>query len=155
MNNLPRDAAGIVLFDELDRVMLVHKTDADKKWGFPSGIQNDGESAWETAIRECREEINIDIALSDIQLSGMYFRNNSYVFIFTAAWSGTPIPEGEEIDEVGFFSLDDLPSPMSIFTRQTIKDAAGFSGNVVMCKHDINDYRIGKPIFNQPGRCLY
>jgi 8-oxo-dGTP pyrophosphatase MutT (NUDIX family) len=141
----PRDAAGFVLFDEFGRVILVHKTYADKKWGIPGGIQEDGEAAWETAIRECKEEINIDIDLSDILLSGMYFRNNSYVFIFTATWSGSPVPDGEEIDEVGFFSLDKLPSPMSNFTIQRIKDAAENLGNVIMCKQNINDYRLGNP----------
>jgi hypothetical protein len=30
----------------LGRVLLVHKTYAEKKWGIPGGIQEDRESAW-------------------------------------------------------------------------------------------------------------
>ncbi|BFH62421.1 NUDIX domain-containing protein [Paenibacillus azoreducens] len=140
--SIQRDAAGFVLFDELGRVLLVHRTYGEKKWGIPGGLQESGEPAWETAIRECKEEIGINISLSDVLLSGMYFRNNSYVFIFLGKWFGSPIPDGVEIDQIGFFPLDQLPSPISNFTIQRIKDAADYSGNVVMCKQETKNYKL-------------
>jgi ADP-ribose pyrophosphatase YjhB (NUDIX family) len=138
-----KDAAGFVLFDDVGRVLLVRQTYGEKKWHIPGGVQEEGESAWETAIREAKEEINIDIPPSQCSLSGIYFlqHRNAYVFIFKASgWSGTPTPDGKEIDEVRYFYINDLPSPMENFTIERIRDA--LEPNVVLKNHHIKDYKI-------------
>jgi ADP-ribose pyrophosphatase len=74
-----------------------------KKWGLPGGQQLEGESAWDTAIRECPEEIGLNIEPS---LTGLYFlsHRNACVHVFkTERCSGAPVPDGAEVEEARFF----------------------------------------------------
>jgi 8-oxo-dGTP pyrophosphatase MutT (NUDIX family) len=65
------DAAGCVIFDEAGKVLLVHQTYGAMKWALPGGIVEKGEAVWETAVRECKEEIGIEV--TDLILSGLFF----------------------------------------------------------------------------------
>ncbi|SFT05951.1 8-oxo-dGTP diphosphatase [Paenibacillus sp. BC26] len=94
------DATGCTIFDEFGRILLVHHTYGKKKWAIPGGVVESGESSWEAAVRECREEIKIEV--TDLSLSGVYFlsHRDAYVFIFRAnEFSGIPTPDGKEINE--------------------------------------------------------
>lgn len=52
-----RAAAGVLIFDERDRVMLVHTTYKNQIWELPGGVLEIGESPAEAALRELKEEI--------------------------------------------------------------------------------------------------
>ncbi|MET7951086.1 NUDIX hydrolase [Micromonospora sp. NPDC005324] len=59
---LPRKrmAAGLLITDSQDRVLLVepaYKTD----WEIPGGSVEADESPWQAAVRECREELGVDL----------------------------------------------------------------------------------------------
>lgn len=132
--------AGFVIFDDAGKVLLVRHADGKRKWGLPGGRQREGEAAWETAIRECREEIQVAMHPADFTLSGIYYLSgrNAYVFDFKVTeWEGTPVPDGKEIAEVGFFLLDELPEPISKFTVQRIRDAACNQGGVLLRKQQV------------------
>ncbi len=132
--------AGFVIFDDAGRVLLVRHADGKRKWGLPGGRQREGEAAWETAIRECQEEIRVTMHPADFTLSGIYYLSgrNAYVFDFKVTeWEGTPVPDGKEIAEVGFFSVDKLPAPISRFTVQRIRDAARNQGDVILRKQQV------------------
>lgn len=140
------DSAAVAIFDEAGRILLVRQTYGKKKWGLPGGQQLEGESAWDTAIRECREEIGLPIRREDLSLTGLYFLSHrkAYVHVFKAdQWPGTPVPDGAEVDEVGFFPVDELPSPMSNFTIERIRDAARFRGKVYLREQHIGQYAVG------------
>ena len=124
-----QDAAGCAIVDESGRVLLVHQTYGDRLWEVPGGIVAPGEPAWDAAVRECREEIGVTPRAPE--LAGLYFRSwsESYVFIFRVAeFLGTLRPDGTEIDDFGFFSLDDLPWPVTSFALQRLRDAVEFQG---------------------------
>ena len=78
------DSAGCTIFDESGRILLVHHTYGKQKWAIPGGVVVSGESSWEAAIRECREELQIE--MTDLSLCGLYFlsHRNAYVFIYRA-----------------------------------------------------------------------
>ena len=119
-----QDAAGIVIIDKDNRVLLVRHTYGKKQWSIPGGMVNDGESAWDAARRELKEEINITV--SDMELSGLYFQphKNRYIYVFRArTLEGRPEADQQEIDRYGFFSLDELPGPISSFTVGRLSDA--------------------------------
>jgi len=146
MTTKTMDCSGFAIFDETGRVLLVHQTYGKKKWCLPGGQQLEGEAAWDTAIRECKEEINVEIALDEFSLSGIYFlsHRNAYAYIFKVqGWSGNPVPDDAEIDEIKFFHVDQLPSPMSNFTVQRIRDAAQFQGKVFLREQHVSNYVIG------------
>lgn len=67
-----QDAAGIIVIDEERRVLLVHQTYGKKQWSVPGGMVEEGESAWDAASRELKEEINISV--SEMELAGLYFQ---------------------------------------------------------------------------------
>jgi ADP-ribose pyrophosphatase YjhB (NUDIX family) len=139
------DAAGCTIFDERGRILLVHQTYGKNKWALPGGVVENGESAWQAAIRECREEIGIGIEVTDLTLSGLYFlsHRNAYVYIFLAnTYEGIMQPDGAEIDKLAYFDLNELPNPMSNFTVQRIRDAAAFTNKVFLREQHVNDYVI-------------
>lgn len=146
MTTKTMDCSGFAIFDADGKVLLVRQTYGKKKWCLPGGEQYEGEPAWDTAIRECNEEINVEIAPDEFSLVGIYFlsHRNAYAYIFKVMnWSGNPVPDGTEIDEIRFFSLDELPSPMSNFTVQRIRDAAQFQGKVFLREQHVSNYIIG------------
>ena len=58
---------------------------------------------------------------------------------------GVPTPDQKEIDAIGYFGLEQLPSPMSNFTIQRIEDAYHFRTRVFLRTQHISDYRVGNP----------
>ena len=145
MSGSTKDFTGCVISDGHGRVLLVHHTYGNKEWTLPGGVVEDGEPAWEAMKRECREEIGVEIEGS---LAAVYFmaHRNAYGFVFRAtSMSGLPAPDGEEIDGIGYFGLEQLPSPMSNFTIQRIEDVLQSEDTVHLRTQHISDYRVGDP----------
>lgn len=137
------DAAGCAILDGQGRVLLVHQTYGDRLWEVPGGLVAAGESAWNAAVRECQEEVAVTPQLP--QLSGIYYRaaSDSYVFIFRAlGFTGTPTPDGREIDDIGYFHLEDIPWPVSSFALQRLRDAVSFTGSVNLRTEQRADRRL-------------
>ena len=137
------DAAGCAILDPQGQVLLVHQTYRDKLWEVPGGIVAPGESAWDAAVRECREEIGVTPLAP--HLSGIYHRawNDSYVFIFRAmAFEGSLRPDGDEIDAARYFRLEDIPWPVTSFALERLRDALAFKGEVSLRSERREDRRL-------------
>jgi len=137
-----QDAAGIIILDENNRVLLVRHTYGKKQWGAPGGMVDEGESAWDAARRELKEEINITV--NDMELAGLYFQphKNRYIYNFkTHNFEGQLEVDNNEIDQFGFYPIDNLPSPISSFTVERLKDAVS-SIRTVFREEDIETYKI-------------
>jgi 8-oxo-dGTP diphosphatase len=78
------------------------------RWSMPGGFVDLGESVEEAAIRETKEEINLDIELT--QLVGVYSRNTErvVVVVYAARTEGTPT-RTEEALEVQAFQPTTIP----------------------------------------------
>lgn len=135
------DAAGIAILDKQNRILLVHQTYGEKHWSLPGGVVENGESAYEAAMRECKEEVSIEA--KDIDLIGVYFMShrNGYIFVFrTQQYEGEITVDNLEIGEYGFFGIDELPRPITNFTVERIKDAIQ-SPKAVFKDQNIKDYK--------------
>jgi 8-oxo-dGTP diphosphatase len=65
-----------VILDESQRVLMVKTTYGAKGWTLPGGAIDPGETIHETLIRECKEELNADVKVSDcIKFAGATFSN--------------------------------------------------------------------------------
>ena len=80
-----------VIPDREGRVLLLKQTYGDRRWGLPGGSVEPGETITDTILRECREELGVEVVLGP--LTGWYFHSavNAQVGIFRCAM---PDPAG-------------------------------------------------------------
>jgi 8-oxo-dGTP pyrophosphatase MutT (NUDIX family) len=115
--------AASVIVDEQGRVLLVKHAYGELNWELPGGGGESGESAEETARREAREEVGIQLDVE--RISGVYWESakDAHHFVFRARHRGEPHVASPEITDLGWFSPDRLPRPISDFTLARIADA--------------------------------
>ncbi|MSQ15440.1 MAG: NUDIX domain-containing protein [Dehalococcoidia bacterium] len=106
----PKVAVGVVT-GENGKVLLGQRNHEPGMglWTFPSGFVDAGEVVEEAAVREVKEETNLDVRIED--LLGVFSESGSpVVFIVYAGVIIGGSPEvGPETTEVGFFSYEELP----------------------------------------------
>jgi 8-oxo-dGTP pyrophosphatase MutT (NUDIX family) len=109
-------------------VLLVRHTYGKLNWEIPGGAALPGEAPDVAALRELEEETNVHATAP--ALSGAYFERSHpfgpmvhFVFRFAHRPTGNPIAQPPEISDVGWFSIDELPRPISDFTERRIRDA--------------------------------
>ena len=124
---MTRHGAAVLIADERGRVLLIHEDYGRLRWGLPGGRHEPGESIEETAIREAKEETNLDVELVEligeymiVSASGQELLDVS-VFIATIA-GGELAPNEGEIAEVGWFDPNDLPHPQTDVGPRAIAD---------------------------------
>ena len=79
------------------------------KWSFPAGFVERGERVEHAAVREAREEANLDVEIGD--LIGLYSSEGETVVLAVyAATVATGDPQaGDDLVEIGWFSATELP----------------------------------------------
>jgi 8-oxo-dGTP pyrophosphatase MutT (NUDIX family)/predicted house-cleaning noncanonical NTP pyrophosphatase (MazG superfamily) len=111
---------------------------ADGEWQImPSGHLEDGESVHDTAIREAREELGIELSAADLEtVHVMHHRNpggTARIGMFFAArrWHGEPVnAEPGKCAALAWHSLDDLPEglvPYSAAGIRALREGRPFS----------------------------
>lgn len=121
--------AASVIVDGKKRVLLVKHDYGRHNWEIPGGISEAGESAEETARREAREEIGVELEIE--ALTGVYWEpewrgvgGHHFVFCGHLRDGATPrVADPDEIADLGWFAHDSLPRPISDFTVRRIEDA--------------------------------
>jgi len=128
----PSLAAGVLLFDDEGRVLLVHQDYGQRMWSLPGGMIDPGEAPHETAVREAREEIAVDVELE--RLVGVYYlrrRHPGIRFVFQGRVSDgrRPVISDDELDDLGWFAPGALPPRHLATVPAAIADAvAGLTG---------------------------
>ena len=57
-------ACGCIIFNKRGNVLLIHQKGGDF-WGFPKGHVDEGETEFQTALREVKEEVGLDVNIID------------------------------------------------------------------------------------------
>ena len=141
-----RQAVFVLLRNDKNEILLQQRSGTgylDGYWDFPSGHVELGESLRNTASRETKEEIDIDIAAEDLELVHIeqFFVDRNYInYTFEARlWQGEPrICEPEKCSAIGWFSADALPSKCVNAVRAV--EATGFSSELTYSVTDKANY---------------
>lgn len=118
--------AGVLLLDDRDRVLLQRET-GHGRWCLPGGSCEEGQSFAAAAAAELREETGLEVeeasltpfaCLSDPEVHVLLYPNGDRVHSFAMwfearEWRGEPRPEPGEVEELGFFDVGELPSPLN------------------------------------------
>jgi 8-oxo-dGTP diphosphatase len=122
--------AACAIFDDEGRVLLVHHTYGRLNWELPGGVGEADETPDETATRELLEETGLRAELD--RLTGVYLEPGHEFgpmlhFVFRCRWGAgqRPLPSSPEVNQVRYWAIDDLPTPISDFTERRIHDALG------------------------------
>lgn len=68
-------SCGIIL-ETPSGILICHPTGSGKRWDFPKGRADEGESHWQTAVRETREETGLNIeGLTNVVDLGEHYYN--------------------------------------------------------------------------------
>lgn len=122
MNLKKEKSCGCIIVDD-DKVLLIQQNKGH--WGFPKGHVENDETEIETAIREVREETNIDVEVEkEKRYSMSYYMDNGIlkeVVLFLAHPKNKNfIPQQEEIQDIKWLSINDA---LNLITFDNSKEA--------------------------------
>lgn len=121
-NNPPRVGTGVLIQNEKGEVLLGKRkgSHAEGDWCFPGGKLDFGETLFECARREVKEETGLDV--TDCELISVYdqfehIESSGYqwvnIGILAKYEGGEPkVMEPEKFEEMKWFALDNLPTPL-------------------------------------------
>ena len=129
-------AVFVLLRNDQNQILLQQRSGTgylDGYWDFPSGHVELGESLRDTAVRETKEEIGVDISLDNLELVHIeqFFVERNYVnYTFEVrSWKGDPrICEPEKCSAIEWFAIDKLPSKCVNAVRAI--ESTGFSSDL-------------------------
>lgn len=133
MERIIKAGVGVLIFDEKGRLLLGRRALNAKDtgglyepgtWNCPGGKQEYNETIVEAAIREVKEETNLDISdvipfgASDDVEDEKHFVN---IHLIAHNFSGElKVMEPEKIDKWEWFSMDEIPENLYSSSRETI-----------------------------------
>jgi ADP-ribose pyrophosphatase YjhB (NUDIX family) len=109
------------------RILLCHRRDADV-WNLPGGQVERGEAPWQAAIRETREETGLATSLRRLAFVDFRPARDELVFTFACERTGGALTSNEEVDQLAWFALAELPANIAPRHAERILPAPGGSG---------------------------
>ena len=129
---MTREGAALVIRDEAGRLLLVRENYDRRRYGYPGGAVEVGETPEDSAIRETIEETGVIASLGE--RIGIYrLEIGLTVHLFSAEiLSGTPaVPPTGEIAEVGWFAPGAIPRPVTNILHHSLADVLAGRRGVV------------------------
>lgn len=110
----------VIIKSDQGRVLLA-KPDYKKSWQLPGGGVDDNESPEQAAVREVKEELNLDISQDSLQIKGtIYKADEELLFVI---YESTPLIsedakftlQGDEITDFQFADVYDVAPLLSSY----------------------------------------
>ena len=121
----PKVVAGTVFTLSGGIVLLKRAVEpAMGKWVFPGGYVDRGESVQEAAVRETKEESQVDVKLGALLNVYSYPRSPNIIIVYTAEVVGGELAAGDESMEASVFPTAEIPWNDLAFdsTKDALKD---------------------------------
>jgi ADP-ribose pyrophosphatase YjhB (NUDIX family) len=121
----PIPTIDIIIEIESNGIVLIKRKNPPYGWAIPGGFVDYGESLEEAAVREAKEETNLDVKL--IKQFHTYsdpkrdLRHHSISTIYIAKAKGKPEAKDDAL-EIGIFSESNLPEEMAFDHRSILND---------------------------------
>jgi ADP-ribose pyrophosphatase YjhB (NUDIX family) len=123
----PVPAAGVVI-EKDNKILLVKRKYEPYKgdWSCPAGFMEYDESPEQCAIREIKEELNVDVELDG--LFGVYSgmddpRTHAILIMYWAKIKGGELKPGDDAEEIRFFAKEEVPQNIAFLAhRQILKE---------------------------------
>jgi len=109
-----------------DGKVLLDKHDDDTFWKFPGGRQRDGESMKETAIREAKEELGVDVELEGDPILVAFEVEGKHIILvhYRATMKGEPMAL-RDVREWAWHDMQDLPDDCAPNIKPVIDQIKG------------------------------
>lgn len=110
-------------------IVLVRRKFPPLGWALPGGFMDVGETCEQAAVREAKEETNLDVQLKN--LLGVYSnperdpRKHTLTVVYVASAEGEPVGM-DDAEEARIFHLDQLPSNIVFDHASIIEDYRSF-----------------------------
>jgi ADP-ribose pyrophosphatase YjhB (NUDIX family) len=121
----PIPTVDIIIEIESEGIILIKRKNPPYGWAIPGGFVDYGESLEEAALREAKEETNLDVerlrqfhTYSDPQRDP---RHHSISTVYVAKGRGKPRAKDDAI-EIGIFTESSLPREIAFDHRLILKD---------------------------------
>ncbi len=114
-----------IIIELKDGIVLIKRKNPPYGWAIPGGFIDYGESAESAAIREAKEETNLEI--TDLRQFHTYsdpnrdLRFHTISIVFVAKAKGTPQAKDDAM-EIGVFTKDNLPEEIAFDHRKILGD---------------------------------
>ena len=121
----PIPTVDIIIEIEPGRIVLIRRKNPPYGWAIPGGFVDYGESLEEAAVREAKEETNLDVKL--IRQFHTYSdpkrdpRHHSISTVYIAKAKGVPKAK-DDASEVGIFDGSNLPGEIAFDHYSILKD---------------------------------
>jgi ADP-ribose pyrophosphatase YjhB (NUDIX family) len=121
----PIPTVDIIIEIESKGIVLIKRKNPPYGWAIPGGFVDYGESLEEAAVREAKEETNLNVKL--IKQFHTYSdpkrdpRHHSISTVYIAKGKGIPKPKDDAL-EIGIFDESDLPTEIAFDHRSILND---------------------------------
>ncbi len=121
----PIPTVDIIIEIESKGIVLIKRKNPPYGWALPGGFVDYGESLEEAAVREAKEETDLDANL--IEQFHTYSdprrdpRQHTISTVFTAKATGKPRP-ADDAARAGIFTEENLPSPLAFDHQRILED---------------------------------
>jgi ADP-ribose pyrophosphatase YjhB (NUDIX family) len=120
-----------LLYDGAGRILLCHRRDTDV-WNLPGGQVERGEAPWQAAIRETQEETGLSVSVERLVFVDERQERDELVFTFACEVTSGALTLNEEVDQLAWFALAELPANTAPRHAERILPAPGGSGPAAM-----------------------
>ena len=113
----PNIASAVALVQDGDVLLVRRRYEPFKdRWSLPSGFMEYGESPEETAVRELKEELGVDVELTGlvgVEMERGDPRGLCLLLVYTGRITGGRMSAADDAAEVRTFPLDRLPEEIA------------------------------------------